>query len=768
MTNDDLNVIVVRIKLVPFPVPHGGARWIFKGPVSQSASVAECGNYHFDYRNSNSLLRPSPSGLPQIRLPGYEVTALAVPLKPTTAAPANQTPFTMAAQEHYSLRWNDHQNQILLAFDALLQTKSLVDVTLVCADTSIRAHKVVLSACSPFFQRVFAENPCKHPVIVLKDFNGWVVQAIVDFMYRGEISVPQERLQTLIQAGESLQVRGLIDHPVTGNTPTPAASPDDFNGMLHSGREGSFKGETTFLNHKLMFTPQIFMDGARDKNSIMDNMCTSPMPRRKQARPRRRSGDFSPQNAGNGENPTRESEFDTENNKNFKNVDAEAKGSISKSSSVLSLDTAAEEPEDLCTKPLSEEFRGGDEVSGSAKRKRFSGPVRNDNDNEDDEAETEAPKRAASESSASASAKRASGNPKDASDENRIVLSLKDIRHFQNSTNDSQRAHHLMASRFLNQSPSSILKTMSAFNAAGGRLSPKSLNEAKFAALQFRGHPMDLAAARHAKFYGHKMTEDDDEEEHGNEEDEDDEEGQEKSHGNNEAGDGASAEENKMDREEGRPGSKDSRVRSRRECVEDNNNNSRLDLLMSMNGPNALLMDHMEFKHRQHLFQQQQQQHHQNGLDALKASHHLSHNRSSSSADLLSESRKSHNESTPGGRDAHNANHRGKDFSGTSPMSLPPPFNMGQPGGGDAHPPFPAMPSVSSLALTPPHSKYANSARDSIWPPPLHSVSRVNSAINPVSGSAAASHQTPNGIVTLTVALMLMHVSQGQTDRVTD
>lgn len=115
----------------------------------------------------------------------------------------------MTEQEHYSLRWNNHQNHILRAFDALLKTKSLVDVTLVCAETSIRAHKVVLSACSPFFQNVFAENPCKHPVIVLKDFPGWVVQAVVDFMYRGEISVPQKRLETLIQAGESLQIRGL-------------------------------------------------------------------------------------------------------------------------------------------------------------------------------------------------------------------------------------------------------------------------------------------------------------------------------------------------------------------------------------------------------------------------------------------------------------------------------------------------------------------------------------------------------------------------------
>lgn len=228
--------------------------------------------------------------------------------------------------DHYSLRWNNHQNHLMRAFDALLQSKTLVDVTLVCAETSIRAHKMVLSACSPFFQRVFADTPCKHPVIVLKDFRGWVVQAIIDFMYRGEISVPQEKLHTLIDAGESLQVRGLVESSIPEHTPTPAASPDDF-GMIDTSllsseleRCSSFDEESPSMvtsGSKIILPSRLF--GAsfrRDKelrkrererdldhdlesdhellNDSMGNndLCTSPMPRRKQARPRRRSGEL--------------------------------------------------------------------------------------------------------------------------------------------------------------------------------------------------------------------------------------------------------------------------------------------------------------------------------------------------------------------------------------------------------------------------------------------------------------------------------------------
>ncbi|EDX17864.1 GD15867 [Drosophila simulans] len=45
--------------------------------------------------------------------------------------------------EHYCLRWNNYQSNLLGVFSQLLQDGSLVDVTLVCSEgTSIRAHKV--------------------------------------------------------------------------------------------------------------------------------------------------------------------------------------------------------------------------------------------------------------------------------------------------------------------------------------------------------------------------------------------------------------------------------------------------------------------------------------------------------------------------------------------------------------------------------------------------------------------------------------------------
>lgn len=215
------------------------------------------------------------------------------------------------SQSHYSLRWNNHQSHILSAFDALLQAETLVDVTLVCAETSVRAHKVVLSACSPFFQRIFSENPCKHPVIVLKDFHGWEVQAIVDFMYKGEISVGQEQLQNLIKAAESLQVRGLAhqeqlgvdkESSTTNQTPTPSTSPNDygFGRFPTPGTTVRTVGERSSPFSPLPgpnYEPPLKLPHMSHP-SFTDNLlpsrheCSSPLPRRKQARPRRRSGEL--------------------------------------------------------------------------------------------------------------------------------------------------------------------------------------------------------------------------------------------------------------------------------------------------------------------------------------------------------------------------------------------------------------------------------------------------------------------------------------------
>ena len=125
----------------------------------------------------------------------------------TTTAPPPPAP----PSQHFCLRWNNYQTNLTSVFDQLLQNESFVDVTLVCESHSIKAHKMVLSACSPYFQSLFHDNPCPHPTIIFSDVKWPELKSAVEFMYRGEINVAHEQISPLLKVAEILKIRGLTD-----------------------------------------------------------------------------------------------------------------------------------------------------------------------------------------------------------------------------------------------------------------------------------------------------------------------------------------------------------------------------------------------------------------------------------------------------------------------------------------------------------------------------------------------------------------------------
>ncbi|XP_047100080.1 longitudinals lacking protein-like isoform X6 [Schistocerca piceifrons] len=115
----------------------------------------------------------------------------------------------MNENNNVHLRWNKHQATLVSVFDCLLDSEKLTDCTISAEGHHVRAHKIILSACSPYFEKLFSENYEKHPIIILHDVKYNVVKALMDFMYRGEVNVPQEELSGILKLSESLQVRGL-------------------------------------------------------------------------------------------------------------------------------------------------------------------------------------------------------------------------------------------------------------------------------------------------------------------------------------------------------------------------------------------------------------------------------------------------------------------------------------------------------------------------------------------------------------------------------
>ena len=111
----------------------------------------------------------------------------------------------------FCLRWNNHQSNLLSVFGQLLQIEAFCDVTLACDGGSIKCHKMVLAACSNYFQKLFMENDCNHPIVFLKDITYVQIRAILDYMYMGEVSVQEEDLNGMLRIAEALKVKGLVE-----------------------------------------------------------------------------------------------------------------------------------------------------------------------------------------------------------------------------------------------------------------------------------------------------------------------------------------------------------------------------------------------------------------------------------------------------------------------------------------------------------------------------------------------------------------------------
>lgn len=159
-------------------------------------------------------------------------------------------------------------------------------------------------------------------MIVLKDFSHHELSTLVHFIYRGEVQIAQEELPGLMKAAECLQVRGLSSsepRPVsTEPRPSSLASTPTRDLILAElptpevARHDTPEEDENALESTREMKPILFQP-TRDHpakphighmNFGIRESCGSPsMPRRKQARPRRRSGELLPQDLSRRSTP---------------------------------------------------------------------------------------------------------------------------------------------------------------------------------------------------------------------------------------------------------------------------------------------------------------------------------------------------------------------------------------------------------------------------------------------------------------------------------
>jgi len=116
----------------------------------------------------------------------------------------------MSNDSNFVLSWDQHEENRTSTLKSLWENEDFLDVTIACDDDQIDAHKVILSAASPFFQKILKRNPHSHPLIYLRGTTKKEVQSLLNFIYSGETHVLQEELEDFMALSNSLGVKGLV------------------------------------------------------------------------------------------------------------------------------------------------------------------------------------------------------------------------------------------------------------------------------------------------------------------------------------------------------------------------------------------------------------------------------------------------------------------------------------------------------------------------------------------------------------------------------
>ena len=106
------------------------------------------------------------------------------------------------------LSWQNFSQHLKGLLEEVLTSKDFTDVTIISEDQEqFRAHKMVLSASSPVFRNIINCLPAKDPVIYLKGVKQEEMKSILEFIYVGQASFSEERLQEFLKAAKVLEIK---------------------------------------------------------------------------------------------------------------------------------------------------------------------------------------------------------------------------------------------------------------------------------------------------------------------------------------------------------------------------------------------------------------------------------------------------------------------------------------------------------------------------------------------------------------------------------
>ena len=109
--------------------------------------------------------------------------------------------------ERYNINWDSYPTHLQEMLIDMKNTDELTDVTLVCDDKKlIKAHKIILSACSKVFKHILSSMPQQNTVIYLHGIQHTEVESLLDYMYLGTATLQHERMNTFLNIARNFEI----------------------------------------------------------------------------------------------------------------------------------------------------------------------------------------------------------------------------------------------------------------------------------------------------------------------------------------------------------------------------------------------------------------------------------------------------------------------------------------------------------------------------------------------------------------------------------
>ncbi|XP_076455329.1 kelch-like protein 20 [Babylonia areolata] len=106
-----------------------------------------------------------------------------------------------------------HPRHTLEAINVLRKHRELCDVVLIVGQKKIFAHRVILSACSPYFHAMFTGElaESRQTEVTIRDIDETAMELLIDFCYTSNITVEESNVQTLLPAACLLHLAEIQD-----------------------------------------------------------------------------------------------------------------------------------------------------------------------------------------------------------------------------------------------------------------------------------------------------------------------------------------------------------------------------------------------------------------------------------------------------------------------------------------------------------------------------------------------------------------------------